>query len=408
MHVPTIARWSRFMLAALLSATLLACAKDDEGSSDSASTDDDDEEEVVLPPPSDSLMYVEAKRSNTLEFITHLSSDWNKRCTIDLSASLAERDINCVVEAKELDLYMNDLKMLYNVPQHERCTYLEIRPYWFWDREPGTGATAFAIRTLTTGDIVLTNDGGGLVRIVDGSPSCVYDHSSNKGSNCCTGEYTMTNVVDLEGGGTETQVSQGDWGGTAGACAVGPALQISGVAGDQAMPRYTIVPLKPLTGTPEDETGDGSTGTEGSPKILWPVPQAGPVTISSIITKAVARATGEIVISSPFSQDHGSNLYVANFVENPASLPAALSKAMFGRQPQLYYDFRCVNDAKEVYARIRLQVREWNLVSEFEKQGAGDPNTTGSEDEFTDQPRNDFSDWKDFQDATISYPGTAL
>lgn len=401
MHAPTLAHWSRILLAALLSVTLLACGKDDEGSSSSSSTDDD-EEEVVLPPPSDTLMYVEAQRTSSLEFITHLTSDWNKRCTIDLSASLAERDITCVVEAKELDLYMNNIKMLYNVPQHERCTYLEIRPYWFWDREPGVGATSFAIRTLTSGNIVLTDNGGGLVRLVQGSPACVYDHSSSKGSNCCTGAYTMTNVVDIEGGGSETQVAEGDWGGTAGSCAKGPAVQISGTAGDQQLPRYTIVPLKPLTEAPTEEVGSGAA------KIVWPGQNEGPLSISSIIAKAVARATGEIDVASPFSQDFGSNVAVANFVENVASLPGALSKSMFGRAPQLYYDFRCVNDAKEVYARIRLMVREWNLVSEFEKQSAGDPNSTGAEDEFTDQLKNDFSDWKDFQDATIAYPGSSL
>lgn len=399
-----IQHWAVFILAV----GLMACAKD-EGSSDSSSLlDPDDEEEVVLPPPSDSLMYVEAKRTTSLNFITHVRSDWSKRCTIDLSASLAERDIECTVEGAELDIFMNPINLLYNIPKHERCTHLEVQPYWFWSHEPGQGATAFKIRTLESGAVQLTDNGGGKVRMVGSTPSCIYDYSSGNGPNCCVGSYTVENTI-VDPGGDVVQNETGSWGGTIGACAIGPGPDISGRAGAQALPRYTIYPLK--------VTSDSS-GTAGQSSVMsYPLDaQIGKTTsIQDLITQAVTRSTGSIDVDSPFSKDYGSNVYSANYVENIGARPGALKAApevgaSYGLAaiPKPYYEFRCVDDAKEVYARIRLQVREWNMMSEFEKGELGNPDISGAETEFGEFDLNDFGDWKDFKDDSREFPGEFL
>lgn len=397
-----------------LALALIACGKDDKSSSSSASTDPDPEEEVILPPPSDTLMYVEAKRTTALNFITHVRSDWSKRCTIDLSASLAERDIECTVEGAELDVFMNPINLLYNVPKHERCTHLEVQPYWFWSSEPGIGATNFKIRTSEAGQVQLTDNSGGLVRMVQGQPTCIFDNSSSGGANCCVGNYTVENtIIDPSApGGQIIQNESGSWGGLLGACAAGPAVDISGTAGPQTLPRYTIIPLK---GSLIEEPAEGGSKANSMVYPLDAKVEASATPIVDLITQAVARATGSIVVPSPFSKDYGSNIFSSNYVDNIGARPGALMAAptvgtSYGNSavPKPYYEFRCVNDAKEVYARIRLQVREWNLLSEFERGATGNSDNTGAEDEFGEFEKNDFRDWKDFKDGSREFPGEFL
>ena len=66
------------------------------------------------------------------------------------------------------------------------------------------------------------------------------------------------------------------------------------------------------------------------------------------------------------------------------------------------YWFECLDDASELIARIELFVREWNEEAEFDIDG--DPNTTGWETEWEDEPIDDVGDWATVTPDDVSYP----
>jgi hypothetical protein len=114
----------------------------------------------------------------------------------------------------------------------------------------------------------------------------------------------------------------------------------------------------------------------------------------------------DMTIKSPTKWLFGSNAYTANYYEDTAALPKPVSypgQDAFSGNP--YYDYKCIDDASEVYAHIRVMVRDWNTKSEFIKTSNGaDANVSGGEPYF-DNDYNDFADWKDF--GTL-YPGGSL
>ena len=56
-------------------------------------------------------------------------------------------------------------------------------------------------------------------------------------------------------------------------------------------------------------------------------------------------------------------------------------------------------------ARIRVQIREWNEVAEFELEAAGDPDTSGVEPNWGASV-NDYRDWLDMTTTYLdAFPG---
>ena len=113
------------------------------------------------------------------------------------------------------------------------------------------------------------------------------------------------------------------------------------------------------------------------------------------------------VVPSPISKNLASNVYASNFY-NPAdhggTIPVSMRVPGAGlRGTSPFYEIQCLDREMEFIARIRVQVREWNSLTEFALgAGVGNPDAGGNEAGFGNPLINDFFDWKDFG---AGYPG---
>ncbi|MEO5970051.1 MAG: hypothetical protein ABIQ95_08995 [Bdellovibrionia bacterium] len=292
-----------------------------------------------------------------------------------------DADIKCIVEGEELDLWFNGMELNYNIPP-ALCSYFTVDSYYYYAAQPGKGPTATSYTIQLDG--TTTNTSPAYPVTSDGKPACKYNY---EGRNCCEGKYVATvSTVQPAPSPAITSTISGDWGGKASNCLSGPALDF------------------------------GSKGTTGYPQ----------GTIALVEGKG---ANGVLKITAPAKKSLKSNIYVANYFD-PAPLPTpkmptamAAQAGGFGATSP-YYKFSCLDRAFDIRARIRVQIREWNEVSEFEKSNSGDPNT-GQHGVFFDGEAYDFSsvdynpgfnngypvnrllDWDDLEFFSLSYPATS-
>ena len=212
--------------------------------------------------------------------------------------------------------------------------------------------------------LVLIGDADQLPPVGPGKPFCEFDHSRNndKAPNCCTGSYTL----EIKSASTgKTSRSTQSWGGKLGECYYGGGYEQKDVGFNSEglpMPRYTYV--------------NGSARRE------------------SIEYQGVSeRYPSNIALANYFEPgDHGG--------DRPAGLAAPLARP--------YYEAWCLDDAEEIAAHIRLQVREWNEEAEF--HALGNPNTTGTESRWSSGPIDidDLNDWATQTPGREKYPSLLI
>jgi hypothetical protein len=384
-----------------------ACAKkSSSGSSDGSSTDGGGSAPLD-PIPAANYFYVHGIPESNIESYTHIKDQaWDSKCKIDLDAATdAERDIMCVVEMKEADIYFTDLTLQYNIPEHPRCRYITVMPYFFFRYEPGEGPgvvnwTEDANGTKTS----LTFSGGGTGSTVsfgeDGAVRCGYDYTANEGPNCCVGSYTV-NILHSDTSSTSTETRQ--WGGDLASCLGGPAVDLQPKDSKQwPIPiTYRLV-------------ASAASAVESAFAVRDVAPDSAirfGVTATASPTPAPDPDDGnaykkDMTIKSPNKWLFGNNVYTANYYEDTTALPKAVKFPAESRfSGNAFYDYKCIDEAAEVYAHIRVMVRDWNTKSEFIKtSNSADANVSGGEPYFDDD-YNDRWDWKDF--GTL-YPGASL
>lgn len=311
-------------------------------------------------------MYMRLIPNEKVETYMHESSSFTSECAVKESST--DQDIGCIVEAAEEDLHFFGYEFQLNVPS-SMCDYAVFDPYYYYSRAPGYGPSFLSYEVDATGTAsnITYVDGVGTVTTpaTIPNPTCAYDYTESDGPNCCLGKLT-TVITSPEG----AQTSEKDWGGSAGACLAGPAIdtQTLSNAGFPARDVYFVE----------------GTGLNISYKV-----------------------------DSPLGKGKNSNIHAANFFASSdhgggSLLPQAMRAQTQGavtvsRATQPYFELICMDRAFEVRARIRTQVREWNEYSEFTAQGdpdSGEPADT--EDDFGDQYLNDRSDWRNIANG---YPG---
>lgn len=326
-------------------------------------------------PPEKNKFYVHATSAKGIDVITRLDSDWSKSCEVDLDATNAsERDILCTVEIKELDLFHQGIKFQYNAPKSNKCVYLATRPYFFYHYEPKDGPTSVTKDIAADGTITIT---GTNVTQQGAGPVCNFNYGAfiDGAPNCCLGKAVLT-TNDNTKSPVETTSTTIDWGGDPSNCIAGAAREFD-LYPTTKMPAVMVTRLGGLA--------------------------------------AEANFTGEMAVTAPIQTFFKSNVHIANYYtgtqpigfDNPASCTKCNASAAI-YTPNRYYTWWCYDEAQEVYARIRLQVREWNLASEFAKKQSGDWNLGRSTSEgvpWNTFPNNDFADWADFTRTSYIGPG---
>lgn len=303
-----------------------------------------------FPPGDDTAgFYVDVVANSYYDYAVHEESAFTKACQV--VSTDVDKDINCIIEAEELDLYFHGITLDYNVPS-TLCAYVKIAPPWFYAKEPGNGATSISynIKDGAVSSVVVTPAGSATVSN-NGTIRCKYDYSSSGGSNCCEGSYDLTvnswNPDTLAYDITTTATGNA-WGGLQSNCTAGPGVD-----------------------------------TQEIDSLGFPFPSLYYVEGTGIHE--------QYTVVSALSKRHSTNLYAANYFTG--GTPTAFATPANGgyRAGQTYYDFTCYDRANEEKARIRVMVREWNDDAEFLKGTLGN----------WDSGDNDFADWAD----TLSYPG---
>jgi hypothetical protein len=333
------------------------------------------------------------------------SSDWTEECKVEATEVLTSAaDKYCVYEGREKDLHFHGGALHYNVPT-EMCSYFVVRPYWYYQFETANGPSQVYYSIDKNGNYGIDSNNDGTVEtanavsqasfsgasstlasIVSGSLTCAYDYTNQDGPNCCLGEYsasvrTWDSSIDVDGDGTaeggygDPELESSKWGGNAGDCLSGSAVDT------------------------QEKTDDG-----------FPIPDHYYVDGTGI--------NDVYTIASPASKDKSSNLYIANADFGGTSGAKEVDDDLFGdargtTKRSRYYGFECYDPAFELQARIRVEIQDWNEDAEFALQSAGnpdsndDPTTDFESTPFGDEPYNDHLDWHTFVDqlgTALAYP----
>lgn len=335
---------------------------------------------------------VEIPSSNNYTYNVHQNASTSE-CSTTTGTVAAPTTIDCLVEAKEFDLYFNGVTLAYNVPR-TMCTYFGLMPYYYYSWEPGTGfAGTVEIEVNAFGDVYFiapgSNVGGntaagvangvsqgtanpagyaGVSALSGMTPVCEYDHSldTNPGPNCCAGNYSLRIHTQEADGDWTSALTNASWGGEHSSCLSGPAMETQTIAAN-GYPGQTVSYVQ-------------NTGTSGS-----------------------------YTVAAPISSSHSSNIPVANFLTNIFTTAARATATTAGAATNTspFYYFTCYDRTFEILSQIRVAVREWNVDSDFTASAAtaiddtsAVPDTSGAEPSGGNY--NDMADLDDIEngDAT--------
>jgi hypothetical protein len=384
----------RYLLTLVLLASLTACSgtKKKAASSSSSST-------VVQPieqaPPAANYFYINhTYQPGFLRYTRFVNPDGtidtSRKCGVDLDSSVvADKDITCVVDSLEWDLYLTGMSFDYNVPKTEKCVYLGRLPFYFW-RYPVQEITPMVTITNTAAEGDVTNtvssDPRAQFDTAQNRVTCDYDYTADGGPDCCEGTYEVTTTDDHDGdaGATTPPIVttyNGQFTGKIGACLSGPAMQ--GELTEDGFPTRNVTRLE----TSEDEDQDDDATT--TPNVgTYPVDAPAEQSLSSNLTVANAIDLAPLGIGQQFRLDLApAHVAIAGDPGNgaPAANPA--------------YEWTCYDEAKEMNGRIRVYVRDWNTraaLLDFQGGSVADPNEAGAEPDFPDQDYEDVMDWFKF------------
>jgi hypothetical protein len=300
-------------------------------------------------------------------------------CRIQSTATGIDKDIFCIAEVEELDLFFNDLTIQYHVPP-SMCSYVRFIPYHFYVFEAGDGPSATSHEILDDGSI---ND---VLNTINGEPQCTYKITD--GHNCCTGTYSKT-VTTYSAGVPDIVTTTESWGGSVNSCLDGPAMSTewSSYMGTDGKPRAR---LEYVEGSGFNNTFKILSGISQS--FSGNIPYTGNIFAANFYNPSDhPAATGPGFVSAPYDGDRPVGLRIPDNVDIDDRY-----------MPEDSYVLSCLDRADEVLARIRLMVREWN---DDPIASGGNPDDVGTDPGFPDDDLNDRNDWLDYG---ANYPASNI
>ena len=333
------------------------------GQSSGTSTIEEEEKNATIPSGySASSLFVTVPDS--IDYLNFASVDnvYSEKCTFT-SASVVN-DLTCTVQAGELALYHDGLKLQYNVPANQ-CSYIGTLPYWYYNYEVGTGPTDVVVNVTkdSSGTVLSTScsvDGGALSSCTTATPpsswndiefdiaeeisvKCKYDTSDEDGgANCCFGKYRLrTNIVTPDGSSLTDERGKA-WGGSVEACIGGPGKTDWDNKSAAGYPSYLIEKMTP--GTPRTKIL----------KVTPPLETTGVRTnipVANYFTQGIHTHGGYVGASATTS-------VYPYFVDPVSDRSGTLVPA-----GNPHYIFDCLDQAFEVNFRVRMMVQEWDTVA---------------------------------------------
>lgn len=270
--------------------------------------------------------------SGAKSFLTHKVGDnrSNRRCRINstdiLNGNSAALDIGCNLEAEELELFYTKLKMTASVGGGV-CEYIGFRPYSFWQYSPIKTSKSIAYASSCSGGIA---PGGAVTAQPTALDDCDGNYLNEGGPNCDTGSITLSTYTASTGVTCDTlTTSTIACGGVKTACISGPVTTI-------------VTPAELISGYRAQTVAASSGATK-----TWEL-----------------KSSVEYLDSTNLRNANGVVNNACSDTRADASLWASQAGAVATESPfaeeSPYYEFTCLDAAKDIKARIRLSVREWN------------------------------------------------
>lgn len=351
----------------------------------------------------------------------HRFDSINQPCRITSAETPAR--IDCLMHMQEYDLFYSGWTVDMNVPPG-MCPFIERDVYSYYNYRPGTGPASTAITLDSTGAMTAcTMDGQNVLSggncvgaeatvTPAGAVSCNYDYSTTANPdrpNCCQTPTSPSIVITTAGsGGPTTNTLTPTYGGRHANCLAGhgienedwpktngiPQTVISSVPAVGATFSLSLVGAREAFGTSAATTtysanffGWSTYLTSGSGWYAAAVESAG---AANLVPRGV-RPVGD---RGPTNDNQGNTIASGN----------------------LFYGWRCVNNAGETLNEIRLWVNEWNTKEDYELfvstgSSAANPHRTGtvgttcsSANGLTGQFCNSFWDWDELIDTVSANP----
>lgn len=309
--------------------------------------------------------YVDVVPSSSTSAFLHVDGDWTQPCMTDMGNT--NQDLVCDLEINEEDLYTQGFSLTYQAPP-EQCQYLRRDMYWYYQFQTGSAPTT--VNETTTDGVVtaLSSAGGDTSVFLDSNSAihCGFDYSTSSpvaGPNCCEGSYTYILRTQVTGSPDTVTTTVVPWSGKKSNCVNGPAA-----GPGNAVLAGIHTATAPSAAQPKDAYG-------------YPEP-----IIEFIGSTAIS---GLFVAAAPITQAFkSSNVYLSNYWAGPYGLTSSSQRvptsaplafwpgnaakgasATNAPAGEAFYRFDCLDNGGEYVNRLRIMVRSWSTVSEFNAQG---------------------------------------
>lgn len=322
-------------------------------------------------------------------YYIHEQKDFDTKCQISKSETdLTKKDLYCILDAQELDLYHTKLKLNFNAPQNV-CSWVRVKPFWFYDYEPSPGPIVRQMTVKITATAKTPSDvtdlSGNIV--TDATPNfdlsganCSYDYSKTilGAPNCCEGKLLLT-TEDKSVTPNTTTLTEIDFGGKVSNCVAGPGkdYQVNQQNFPSTKDFFAEQGINSTLDLPAmDSSGKQRSGLIYLANFFRPADygNAGGTFSTSTTTTFPRGMRGPDVLGS-----------------YPAGFP--------------YYEFDCRDRANDLIARIRLLIRGWDKLVDFENKNPYVPANPGTEPQFG-ETWHDMPNWTDINpdQTSNSYP----
>lgn len=275
--------------------------------------------------------------------------------------------VDCYVDAEEHSFYARPFSLHYHAPP-SMCSYVSVMPFYFVNRQTKLQTTNLNVYLDKNGDVGTADTN--LDGVVDSTGLGCYSKGTT--ATCCVGTYTESVYIwNKEEGSyedpTPTVVER-----TFAECLGGPA-------------------------------------TKSQPLTLMGLPV---LTFEWVEKVGISK---EYVVETPSKHVVGP-AWITNFAkisEHGGRVPAAFQYDIDPGAGTVnighpYYTITCHDTAWETLAQTNIQFREWNTKAAYEarKTAATNHDELGVESSpFGTHPKNDYSDWLDFETAGVTVPG---
>jgi len=307
-------------------------------------------------------------------FVEVLSAEASEKSRFNLHKGLTSFDepckgevgkvIDCILDAEESSLAIHPFSLHYHLPS-SMCAYVSVEPFYFVNRK--TKLTTRLTKYIdSAGTVGIDNDQNGTVDTQDFGCYTTEDEAV-----CCVGEYSETTFT---------------W--------------------DAIEGKYGSPSTKPVKRTLDRCLG--GPGSVSQPKTAMGVPRRS-------FRFVEGKGISDEYKFAPLAEHGVGPGWIANYFDptqhnnNPPQAFADDIDPGAGEEKlgNPYYTFACHDAALETLASIRVQIREWNTVADYEAR-RDDPtkhDETGSEaDPWSDQDKNDWPDWLDHETSLTKFP----